>query len=72
MSPDKEMHPRPESDVNDESRLKARPQPGTRAGAPRGDARRNEDQLRRNQEQLGVGRDHRTPEMKKHRRGTFP
>jgi hypothetical protein len=72
MSPEKEMHPQPQADVEDESRLKAKPQPGTRTGAPRGDGRRNEDQLRKNQEQLGVSRDHKTPEMKKRHRGTFP
>ena len=36
------------------------------------DARRNPDQLKANQERLGVGPDHKTPEMKKGHRGTFP
>ncbi len=49
-----------------------RPQPGTRAGRPSGDGRRDSEQLRRNQQTLGVGGDHRTDTMKKHRRGTFP
>ncbi len=46
--------------------------PGTRAGRPAGDARKSDDQLKRNQQFLGVGGDHKTETMKKHRRGTFP
>ncbi len=49
-----------------------RPQSGTRAGRPTGDGRRDSEQLRRNQQTLGVSGDHRTDTMKKHRRGTFP
>jgi hypothetical protein len=37
-----------------------------------GDARHSADQLKKNQEHLGVGPDHRTNAMKKGRRGTFP
>jgi hypothetical protein len=37
-----------------------------------GDARHSQEQLKKNQERLGVGNDHRTDAMKKGRRGTFP
>jgi hypothetical protein len=30
------------------------------------------DQLKKNRQQLGVGSDHKTEAMKKHRRGTYP
>ena len=36
------------------------------------DGRRSSEQLKRNQERLGVGADHRTEAMKKGKRGTFP
>jgi hypothetical protein len=42
---------------------------GTRSG---GDARREPERQKENQKRLGVGPDHRTPEMKKGNRGTFP
>ena len=58
-------------DSEKETRRRA-PQPGTRAGRPTGDGRKNSDQLRRNQEHLGVGGDHKTDTMKKHHRGSFP
>ena len=45
---------------------------GGRRGRPTGDGRKDNDQRRRNQEHLGVGSDHKTGEMKRHRRGTFP
>lgn len=41
-------------------------------GRPTGDGRKDPGQQKRNQEHLGVGDDHRTPEMKKNHRGTFP
>lgn len=37
-----------------------------------GDARHDEEQLRENQEQLGVTPDHKTDTMKEKHRGTFP
>lgn len=37
-----------------------------------GDARREPEKQRENQKRLGVGADHKTPEMKKGHRGTFP
>jgi hypothetical protein len=36
------------------------------------DGRRSTEQLKKNQERLGVGSDHRTEAMKKGKRGTFP
>jgi hypothetical protein len=49
-----------------------RMQPGA-AGLARGaDGRRSGETLKRNQERLGVGPDHRTEAMKKGKRGTFP
>ncbi len=51
---------------------KPAPKPGSRPGKPTGDGRRDPGQMKRNQEHLRVGDDHKTPEMKKHHRGTFP
>lgn len=50
-----------------------RTRPGA-SGLARGaaDGRRSGEQLKRNQERLGVGADHRTEAMKKGKRGTFP
>jgi hypothetical protein len=42
---------------------------GARSG---GDARREPERQKENQKRLGVGPDHKTPEMKKGHRGTFP
>ena len=42
---------------------------GARSG---GDARREPERQKENQKRLGVGPDHKTPEMKKNHRGTFP
>jgi hypothetical protein len=42
---------------------------GTRSG---NDARREPEKQKENQKRLGVGADHKTPEMKKGHRGTFP
>jgi hypothetical protein len=77
MSPEKQMHPHPESDVTNEEDVKAKPQPGTQSGGPRddalhGDAHKREKTLHRNQEELGVDREHKTDDMKKHHRGTYP
>jgi hypothetical protein len=45
---------------------------GRPSAAKQADARRNPEELKRNQERLGVGSDHRTEAMKKGKRGTFP
>ena len=42
---------------------------GARSG---GDARGQPEKQKDNQKRLGVGPDHKTPEMKKGHRGTFP
>lgn len=39
---------------------------------PAGDAREDEEKLRQNREHLGVNEEHKTPEMEKGHRGTFP
>ena len=49
-----------------------RAQPGGAGLARASDGRRSNEQLKRNQERLGVGPDHRTEAMKKGKRGTFP
>ena len=48
------------------------PKSGGRFGRPQGDGRKDPEQIKRNQEHLGVGGDHKTADMKKNRRGTFP
>jgi hypothetical protein len=45
---------------------------GTRGARSAGDARREPDKQKENQRRLGVGPDHKTAEMKKGNRGTFP
>ena len=42
---------------------------GARSGA---DARHEPNKQKENQKRLGVGEDHRTPEMRKGHRGTYP
>lgn len=39
---------------------------------PAGDARRDKEQQKRNRDELGVDDAHKTPEMEKGHRGTFP
>jgi hypothetical protein len=51
---------------------RARTSPGARGARRGGDARGQPEKQKENQERLGVGPDHKTPEMKKGRRGTFP
>jgi hypothetical protein len=72
MPEQREKYSAPDPNAPPDNRPKATPQPGTRAGRPQGDGRRDPGQMKRNQEHLRVGDDHKTPEMKKHRRGTFP
>src|SRR6185503_5559864 len=45
---------------------------GTRGARGGADARREPERQKENQKRLGVGPDHKTPEMKKGHRGTFP
>lgn len=71
---DNEKSPSDDSQAGNTERKPARrAQPGA-AGLGRGgaDGRRSSDTLKRNQERLGVGPDHRTDAMKKGKRGTFP
>ena len=69
---DKSAGPTPGAGAPDTQSRDNRSRDRQRAGPPRGDGRSDTAQLKRNQESLHVGDDHRTPEMKKHRRGTFP
>ena len=62
---DKERSETPDADKPRARRARA-------AAAKNADARRDPDQLKRNQERLGVGADHRTDAMKRGKRGTFP
>jgi hypothetical protein len=55
----------------DEKQQKAQPSPPP-TGKREGDARDNDGRLKKNQEELGVGDDHKTEEMEQGQRGTFP
>jgi hypothetical protein len=70
MSPEQ---PRPDdADAETPEPPRAR-RPGSAGQAKQqGDGRHDREQLKKNQERLGVGTDHRTAAMKKGRRGTFP
>lgn len=48
------------------------PEPAPQTGKHDGDAREDESQLAENQQELGVGEDHKTEEMEEGGRGTFP
>ena len=48
------------------------PEPAAQTGKNERDARDDEGKLHRNQKELGVGEDHKTEEMEKGSRGTFP
>lgn len=69
---------RPDTDVEKEAEVEAdaeieRPlteSTDTEAGAHH--PREDEERLKENREQLGVEEDHKTPDMKKGHRGTFP
>ena len=47
-------------------------EPAAQTGKNPKDAREDEAQLRENQDELGVGDDHKTDEMEEGERGTFP
>jgi hypothetical protein len=46
--------------------------PPQKTGKLEGDAREDDRQLAENQQELGVGEDHKTEEMEEGGRGTFP
>ena len=48
------------------------PEPAAQTGKNERDARGDEGKLHKNQQELGVGEDHKTEEMEKGSRGTFP
>ena len=49
-----------------------KPAPAAQTRKNPGDARDDESRLSKNQQELGIDEDHKTGEMEKHRRGTFP
>ena len=51
---------------------KKAPEPAAQTGTNPKDAREDEAQLEKNQNELGVGSDHKTVEMEDGSRGTFP
>ena len=54
-------------------RKQQRPQPSPApAGKREGDARDDDNKLKKNQQELGVGDDHQTEDMDHSHRGTFP
>jgi hypothetical protein len=55
-----------------QNQSRSRTSPGARGAKHGADARRQPEKLKENQERLGVAADHKTPEMKKSHRGTFP
>lgn len=59
-----------ERDQTDAARPNPAPAPTTKPAA--GDARDSPDKLKQNREHLGVDDEHKTPEMQKGHRGTFP
>jgi hypothetical protein len=66
--------PQQDAAADDEAR---RQQPGAQGGGTEADAVKpdgnvDEKKLERNKERLGVGEDHKTEEMRKKHRGTFP
>lgn len=65
--------------ANHGSNLKGKPKnpkapdlPPQKTGSLEGDARGDNGQLAENQQELGVGEDHKTEEMEEGGRGTFP
>ena len=69
--PQKQMHPSNDPQTVDNQQPR-RLQPGARGMGRKPDGRSNPEKLRENQQSLGVGSDHKTPDMKKGHRGTFP
>ena len=71
MNPEKPRAQDPDPGSADPSPPR-RAQPSPAAMSKQGDARRDSGQLKKNQERLGVGQDHKTETMRRRRRGTFP
>lgn len=69
--PQKQTAPTTDTQTVDNQQTR-RAQPGLRGAPRKPDARKDPEKLRENQQSLGVGSDHKTPEMKKGHRGTFP
>ena len=55
----------------DEKQARSQPSPAP-TGKREGDARDEKSELKKNRKDLGVGEDHKTGDMDKRHRGTFP
>ncbi len=69
--PQKQTNPNTDAQTVDNQQTR-RLQPGARGAGRKADGRNNPEKLKENQQSLGVGSDHKTPDMKKGHRGTFP
>jgi hypothetical protein len=58
--------------LKDEPKHTKPAEPAPQTGKNENDARGDEDKLTQNQQELGVGEDHKTPAMERGGRGTFP
>ena len=58
--------------LKEETKHEKPPEPASQTGKNPNDARGDEGKLHKNQKDLHVGSDHKTPEMEEGNRGTFP
>ena len=58
--------------LNEERKHEKPPEPAAQTGKNERDAREDDRKLHRNQDELGVGQDHKTDDMEEGGRGTFP
>jgi hypothetical protein len=58
--------------LDQETKHEKPPQPAPQTGKNPKDAREDASQLAENQDELGVGADHKTDDMERGHRGTFP
>ena len=65
------IHPPADPRIDEDTEKAPTPAPGAE-GPPPGDARHDKEKLKKNREDLRVNDEHKTPEMEKGHRGTFP
>jgi hypothetical protein len=58
--------------LDDKPKHQKPPEPAEQTGRNPHDAREDDGQLAENQRELGVGKDHKTEDMERGHRGTFP
>ena len=58
--------------LSDDEKHKKPPEPAAQTGKNPSDAREDEGKLHQNQDNLGVGQDHKTDDMEEGGRGTYP